>query len=247
MSTTTISCLDCGGTAEVANLGAHTRQLCDGCAKKRLKRERLWLEDLQRQAEARADRERTVLAAIPAKWRGVTFDSSDPNIHRTAMKKGRDYAESLVPGQSKSLFLYSHSYGTGKTHLAACITNYVLRERKLRVRFETARDLMLEIKRTYSERDFSEADVLDRLLGFDLLVLDDVGVDPPTDWLKSTYWLVFNRRLDNQLPMVITTNYSLLNPEKDECLGDRIGFGAVSRLREMCGDNIIKFGGKDMR
>ena len=42
------------------------------------------------------------------------------------------------------------------------------------------RDLLLDIRRTFSDRDdLTEADILDRVLSVQLLLLDDVGVDPP--------------------------------------------------------------------
>ena len=67
-----------------------------------------------------------------------------------------------------------------------------------------------------------------------LLVLDDVGVDPPSQWLSATYWTVFDRRLEWQLPVVVTTNRHLEAPQGQVCLADRIGTGGVSRLIELC-------------
>lgn len=81
----------------------------------------------------------------------------------------------------------------------------------------------------------------------DLLVLDDVGIDQPSQWLVSTYWTVFDRRMETGLPVVVTANYNLFETEKGMTIGDRIGFGAESRLRKMCGENVIEFKGKDLR
>ena len=114
--------------------------------------------------------------------------------------------------------------------------------------FKKARDLMLDIRRTLSDRDdMTEADILDRVLSVNLLVLDDVGVDPPSQWIHGTYWTVFDRRLEWQLPVVVTTNKPLEANQKEELLADRIGAGAASRLIELCQGNIIDMTGPDLR
>ncbi|GAI81465.1 unnamed protein product, partial [marine sediment metagenome] len=137
--------------------------------------------------------------------------------------------------------------GTGKTRLAVCVANYILHEKRLPVLFKKARDLMLDIRRTFSDRgDMTEADILDKVLSVRLLVLDDVGVDPTSQWLRATYWTVFDRRLEWQLPIVITTNKPL-EGEGGLSLGDFIGQGAVSRLIELCQGNVIDMFGPDLR
>ncbi len=107
---------------------------------------------------------------------------------------------------------------------------------------------MLDIRRTFSDRgDMTEADILDRVLSVQLLVLDDVGVDPTSQWLQATYWTVFDRRLEWQVPMIITTNKPFEAPAGEETLADRIGDGAVSRLVELCQGNVIDMSGPDLR
>ena len=186
-------------------------------------------------------------AQIPPKWREVTFDNSKAELNPKAFKAAKRYAEKFST-QSPSLVFYSLGNGTGKTHLAACIANYVLHEKRLPILFKKARDLMLDIRRTFSDRgDMTEADILDRVLSVRLLVLDDVGVDPTSQWLQATYWTVFDRRLEWQLPVVITTNKPIEAGEGQVSLADRIGEGAVSRLIELCQGNVIDMTGPDLR
>jgi len=187
------------------------------------------------------------LARIPPKWKEMTFDSSNAGLNPRAFKIAKRYAERFNTW-SPSLVFYSPGNGTGKTHLAACIANYVLHEKRLPVLFIKARDLMLDIRRTFSDRgDMTEADILDRVLSVQLLVLDDVGVDPPSQWLHATYWTVFDRRLEWQLPVIVTTNKLLEASQGEVCLADHIGDGAVSRLIELCQGNVIDMVGPDLR
>lgn len=243
------TCLDCGQEFKTRNLGRWTRQYCPACSEKAVQEEEK-AEAERRQGEVeRQQRGRISQAKIPELWRNTTFETSDPSINKTAFNKCRRYAETFDPQKSNSLYLFSQKYGTGKTHLVACIANHVIYKKKFSVRYQKARDLLLDIRRTYSDHgDLDEAGLLDRVLSFNLLVLDDMGIDQPSQWLVSTYWTVLDRRMEMGLPVVVTANYNLFETEdKGMTIGDRIGFGAESRLRKMCGENVIEFKGKDLR
>jgi DNA replication protein DnaC len=192
-------------------------------------------------------RELVIRAGIPELWRDVTFATSDPKVNTDAFEIARRYAENFTT-DSKSLVFYSGGYGCGKTHLAICIANYVLHKLKRPVLFKKARDLLLEIRRTFAVRaNLTEADIIDRVLSVDLLVLDDVGVGVPSPWLESTYWTVLDRRLEDELPLIVTTNYTLETGYGEVSLGDRIGYGALSRLVKLCDGIIIDLSGPDLR
>ena len=240
-------CLDCGEPFEALDIGSHTRHYCNNCAVKRAGLEEA--DKLAREEAVAEERHRALIsqAKMPPKWQTTTFANSKMEFNLHAFKFASQYAE-VFNSLSPSLALYSPGNGTGKTHLAACIANHVLHIKRLPVLFMKARDLMLEIRRTFSDRgDITEADILDKVLSVKLLVLDDVGVDPPTRWLHATYWTVFDRRLEWQLPTVVTTNKPFEAPVGKECLADRIGDGAFSRLVELCQGNVIDMTGIDLR
>lgn len=240
-------CPDCGEEFEATNLGPATAQYCPKCAAESARRQEE-AERLAREAQEQARyRELVAFAGIPPKWKDTTFGNSNPDLNPRAFKIAKQYAEKFST-QSPSLVFYSLGNGTGKTHLAVSIANYILHEKRLPILFKKARDLMLDIRRTFSDRgDMTEADILDRVLSVQLLVLDDVGVDPTSQWLQATYWTVFDRRLEWQLPVIVTTNKPLEAPPRQECLIDRIGQGAVSRLIELCQGNVLDVSGSDLR
>jgi len=240
-------CLDCGEEFETVYLGKATRQYCGKCASKLAKAEE---EDERiRQLAQREERYRAMVAfaKIPPKWKDATFDNSNLTLNPRAFKVAKRYAEKFT-AQSPSLAFYSEGNGVGKTRMAACIANYVLHELRCPVLFKKARDLMLDIRRTFSDRgEMTEADILDRVLSVQLLVLDDVGLDPTSQWLQATYWTVFDRRLEWQLPVIITTTIPFEAPRGKVSLADRIGDGALSRLVEVCQGNVIDCSGPDLR
>jgi len=201
-------CQECGEEFEAYDLGALTRRYCNRCAETKMADE----EQELREAEARLIeaqyQELVAMASIPKLWQKVSFESSNPDLRKMAFKVARRYAENFS-AEAGTLVFYSRGYGCGKTHLAVCIANHVLHRLRRPVLFKKARDLLLEIRRTFSERGDTELDILNRVLSVELLVLDDVGVDNPSPWIESTYWTVFDRRLEWQLPTVVTTNYPL--------------------------------------
>lgn len=241
------SCQGCGDEFEAYDLGRFSRRYCDKCTAAKQAEE----EEKQRQAQAalteRRYRELVAASGIPKKWRAVTFENSDPHIRKAAFKVGRRYADNFGP-ESGALLLSSQGYGCGKTRLACCIANHVLHQLRHPVLYKKARDLLLEIRRTFSETGTgTEADILNQMLSVELLILDDVGLDKPSPWIESTYWTVFDKRLEWQLPTVVTVNYPLEALPSEVSLGERIGYGALSRLSELCHGQIIDMSGPDLR
>jgi DNA replication protein DnaC len=244
-----VKCESCGSTFQAFNLGRWTRRRCPECVAA-LRKEQLEAERQAAQAEAEARQRRRISEAnIPAYWKGKTFQTSNLGINPAAFRHAKAYAQNFDPRKSSGFFLFSHGYGNGKTHLAACIANHVLHQGGYRVRFQKARDLIMDLMHTFTpEADQDQLNYFGWILAFDLLVLDDVGRDSWTEYRENTYWTVFDRRLEAGLPVVVTSNFALYEPDaKDISLGDRIGYGSVSRLRQMCADNIVELRGEDLR
>ena len=240
-------CQECGEEFETYNLGPASRKFCDKCSGVKAAEE----EENRRQVEAALAesryREIVAQARIPKMWRDARFETSDPGIRKAAFKVARRYAETFS-AESGTLAFYSKGYGCGKTHLAICIANHVLHQLRRPVLFKKARDLLLEIRSTFSERGTeTEANILNQVLSVELLILDDVGVDNPSPWIESTYWTIFDRRLEWQLPTIITANYPLEAEVDEVSLGDRIGHGALSRLAQLCQGNFVDMSGPDLR
>ncbi|MFZ0283849.1 MAG: DNA replication protein DnaC, partial [Terriglobales bacterium] len=92
----------------------------------------------------------------------------------------------------------------------------------------------------------------------DVLVLDELGVMRPTEWVWDTVSLILNSRFNDNRTTVITTNFEdepaagvvrSISPARAaaraETLGDRITERMRSRLHEMC--RIVKMDGEDFR
>lgn len=130
--------------------------------------------------------------------------------------------------------------GTGKTHMAAAIANQLMQE-GTGVICMTMIDLLDRIKQTFAQRrqwEASEGDVLNTYKEVPLLIIDDMGKEPPTEWAVSKIYAIINARYEAYLPTIVTTNYSdseLVKRLTPKDTGDYTTADAtIDRLREMC-------------
>lgn len=73
----------------------------------------------------------------------------------------------------------------------------------------------------------------------DVLVLDDLGGEKPSEWTVERLYLVINRRWLDRKPVIVTTN---LEPEAlKEAVGERI----LDRIRD--GATAVRLGGEQSR
>lgn len=101
-------------------------------------------------------------------------------------------------------------FGTGKTHLAASIANYVVQDHRMQVYFAVAPDLLHHLRATYapgSEVTYDER--FEQIRSVYLLVLDDLGAEQSTPWAVEKLYQIFNYRYNLRLPTVITSNCDL--------------------------------------
>lgn len=211
-------------------------------------------EDVARPCECRAQRlrkggARGVASAIPARYRGVSFDrppvSDMARDLRTkaAVEAIRGYLEELEDNLShgKGVWLFGGP-GTGKTTLGMLVSRLVL-EAGHTVAIYSLPKLLARIRRTYEAPPGGDSytTFFERLTAVDLLHIDDLGAEKRSDWVLEQLYALVNERYENERSVLVTTN--LDEPE----LKEQIGHRTVSRLVEMCGDCMIPMMGEDRR
>ncbi len=142
---------------------------------------------------------------------GQTFDTfvlrSEENLAAPALdsvKKARDAAQHFAEKPSGWL-VFTGEYGAGKTHLAAAIANY-WEKAGLGPVFITVPDLLDHLRATFntnSEVSFDRR--FDEIRTAPLLVLDDLGAQSMTPWVREKLHQLFDHRYNAALPTVITT------------------------------------------
>lgn len=101
-------------------------------------------------------------------------------------------------------------FGTGKTHLAAGIANYVVSYHRMQVYFAVAPDLLHQLRTTYAPgSDVTYDERFEQIRSVYLLVIDDLGSEQSTPWAVEKLYQIFNYRYNNRLPTVVTSNVDI--------------------------------------
>jgi DNA replication protein DnaC len=187
-------------------------------------------------------------ARIPPRYSRCTLDSfllyPNENLAK-AVRYARKFATAF-PAVEKGLCLIGPP-GIGKTHIAVSVLRDVILEKGARGLFYDTRDLLRVIRSTYNPVvRTAEMDILRPVMDAELLVLDDLGAEKPSEWVEETMNLIVNTRYNERRPTIFTTNYENLPDETElDSLKVRVGFRMHSRLVEMC--EFLDFDGADYR
>lgn len=211
-----------------------------------------WLQEQERNRQEQ-EKERKRMERFEAKVRQIAAESgmekkflsrrfSEFQVvpgNREAFTACKAFANAFPPDAEKEKnSLYIHGpMGVGKTHLAASVANELI-HRGDPVICMTARQIFTKIRNTYNREGMTEHEILETFEKAPLLIIDDLGKEPATEWSTSTLFEIVNARYEATLPTIITSNYSL--PDLTRRLvarntGDSTTAAAtVDRLKEMC-------------
>ena len=167
-----------------------------------------------------------------------TFETFEVNaVNNKAYEISKKYAENWEKYKDEGIgLIFIGKYGTGKTHLAFAIANYLL-NKGIPVVYETLINLMEKLKNGYEQYSNMEYfEIIKLYCECDLLIIDDLGKEKLSEWVLEKLFQIINSRYENMLPVIITTNYN------EEQIIKRLSFNndgvtaesLVSRLNEMC-------------
>ena len=126
------------------------------------------------------------------------------NAYSQALQFARDF---------NGWLLLTGSFGTGKTHLAAAITHQAVQS-GIESMFLTVPDLLDWLRNSFNGGDLSFEERFDEIRNIPLLVLDDLGTENATPWVREKIFQIINHRYLNRLPTVITTNLDMQRIEE---------------------------------
>jgi DNA replication protein DnaC len=149
------------------------------------------------------------MSRLPRRLRGMTFE--DVLQLGGVDRFGVESVRALTLGEIQTLYIWGE-YGTGKTSTAAALVNRCMARGIVAVYWSLA-DLLSTLRATFGrkegEQTFDEAFSLIR--GSEVLVLDEVPMNPGTDWSSAEVFRLVNGRYDEDRPTVFVSNHS---PEK---------------------------------
>lgn len=125
------------------------------------------------------------------------------------------------------------------THLAVAVMSELIRRRRVPSLFVTTPEFLDNLRGTYNDPGRNLDEWMDAVKNADFLVLDDLGAEKPTDWVRERIFVLVNHRYREQLPTVFTSNTG----PKD--LAEQLGERTASRIIAMC--DWIALEGEDYR
>lgn len=216
----------------------------DAAAREKEEKERL--ERLRAEEEARRKLQRLQGdSGMRGRFLERTFENyQTPDAQTTRAKETAErYAQSFenMDRAKNGLFILG-DIGVGKTHLAAAIANRLIQTGRP-VICMTMIDMLARIKATYDKKEISEGEILRIYETTPLLIIDDMGKEPPTEWGVSKIYTIINSRYEGYKPTIVTSNYTDTELEKRLTPpggDDTTARATVDRLREMCGALVME-------
>ena len=117
--------------------------------------------------------------------------------------------------------------GVGKTHLAVGMAREIIERYMLNAKMISTPALMASLYDNMKV-DGKIRSLMETYKETDLLVLDDLGAELPSEYAKAQIFLVMDHRLMHKKLTLITSNYSI------RIIAERVGDRIASRIIEMC-------------
>src|ERR671915_354540 len=206
------------------------------CEKTNERRE--W-ELARRDARVATLRERSGLSKRMRNYTLGNFKLEASDAARARIKVD-EYLESWEENREAGNGLYfCGGVGTGKTHLAVAVMNELIRRKRIPSLFVTVPELLDNLRETYNKPGRNLDEWMDAVQNADFLVLDDLGSERPTEWVRERIFVIVNHRYREALPTIFTSN---IGP-KD--LAAQLSERTASRIIAMC--EWIGLEGEDYR
>jgi DNA replication protein DnaC len=133
-------------------------------------------------------------------WKRVNLPPEQRDNLKDAYRLALDFAKS-----TEGWLVLIGETGCGKTHLAAAIANYRIKEGQP-VKFVVVPDLLDHLRSTFSpDSPVTYDQLFEEVKNAPLLILDDFGEQSTTPWAEEKLYQVINYRYNTQLATVITT------------------------------------------
>lgn len=239
-----VYCMKCNGCKVYENkqFGKIMKVPCK-CQQAEKQREREQNETARKQYEIYKLRLRSLLANG---YENVTFDLTDLNgaddTFIEAYKRSRKYCQILTQVKEKGQGLYFWgNTGVGKTHLMACIANYLL-EHGEQVLFTSMIDIASELSKRTSRYNDRTQEFIDKLTSVDFLFIDDLATEnyadshgKETELARHLYRILEQRNRKNK-PIIFSSNYST----KELGLQRNLATKLIDRIVDKCARIEIK-------
>lgn len=154
------------------------------------------------------------------------WNFKNDNGTNPCMEFARHYVEKWdeMRKNGQGLILWG-GVGSGKSYMAACIANALL-EQEVRVLMTNFATIINGLFTAVDKNDYVNA-----ICGYDLLIIDDLGIESHSEYRMEGLFNVIDRRVRSGKPMIITTNLTMKEMDETQDINEaRI----YDRIRSVC-------------
>lgn len=188
-------------------------------------------EKKQREAAERKkkadERREKAFESKRSKRLGFTF-ANDDGRNKKATGLLKQYCENFTEYRKDGTgyILHSNQNGGGKTYLACAVANELIDKgyNVLVTNFLTLRDKLFDPK---AFSFVNKVDFLNSLCAYDLIVIDDLGVEQSTEFTLEVEYRIIDILTDECVPLILTTNYTLAELRNEENITKRRVFDRI--------------------
>lgn len=181
----------------------------------------------------RMEQERLKFAEIPKMYKDFVMKDLKSSVYlKTESKKVFSQAGQLVSDwlrklpeeleKGEGLYFFSNARGSGKTMVACCLANEIMKRYKKSVKFTTSLRIIDEIKNTWGSRENAEGKLIEDLSRTEILIIDDFGADSGKDWINERFYSIINGRYVDRKITIFTSNCQISELKYDERITNRI-------------------------
>lgn len=169
-----------------------------------------------REAMARQEaRNRIQLIGMPGHLKDISEKdlAMDPN-RVDIYQFFQNYIQRLDDGQQKGLYLYGN-FGVGKSYLLAYLANRLSTKYGKRTTILHFPTFTVDIKDAINDNDKSVKEQIDRIKKVDILVLDDIGAEKNSPWIRDdVLQVILQHRMQEDLLTFFTSNLDFKGLER---------------------------------
>lgn len=166
---------------------------------------------------------------VPFSFRAAKLDSPVSESMGDTYERLRSWAQRVRSPDSRSNgVVIVGGAGAGKSHSAVAAANYLASHALSAIAFGQVSVICRRVASAWRSRDESSAEKLvSYLAGIDVLILDDLGKQSPSDANQALLFELVDRRINGSLPTIITANdlqavYSQFDDDKRPAFKSRL-------------------------
>lgn len=153
-----------------------------------------------------------------------TFQNADRDS--SAIKIAEEYVTNWEKMKQNHMgYLFWGPVGTGKSFLVACVANALL-EQEVTVKMTNFNTILNDLFAVVDKTEY-----IGSLNGYELLIIDDFGVERSSEYALENIFSVIDRRYQSRKPLIITTNLLLLQLKQETKIGKK---RIYDRILERC-------------